>query len=149
MKVILLKDVRALGRKDDIKDVSDGYARNFLLPRGLAQAATETQVTGARQRKIARAHEAETTLKAAQELVKKLDGYELEMPVKASREGTLYAAVGIEEIRTALEKKGIGIGEASIKNNTHLKEVGEHAVTLQFPHNLEAVIRVMLAKYEK
>ena len=146
MRVILLKDVRGFGQKDDVKSVSDGYARNFLLPRGFAVAATEALLKGVEQQKSAKKHKAEMTLKATQELIKKLDGYELEIPVKASEEGTLYAGVGNEEIRNTFEKKGMEIGQATMKNNTHLKEVGEHTVTLQFPHNLEADIRVMLVK---
>lgn len=149
MKVILLKDIYSLGRKNDIKNVADGYAKNFLLARGLAVAATENLEKEATVKRAMLAKKVATTLKATEELIEKLDGMELEISAKASPEGSLYAAIGMEEIRGAFIKQKIYIGEnIKIKNSDHLKELGEHAVTLQFPHNLEADIKVIITLQE-
>lgn len=147
MKVILLKDVVSLGRKNDVKNVADGYAKNFLLARGLAVAATENLEKEAVAKRSAQAQKVATTLKATQELIKKLDGMELAISTKASPEGSLYAAIGMEEIQNAFLRQKLDLGETvKIKNSDHLKELGEHSITLQFPHNLEADIKVTLVR---
>jgi len=145
MKVILTKDVSSLGQKDDMREVADGYARNFLLPRGLAVPATSGELKAWEGRRAAREAASLVGLKQAEELVKKLDGYELEMSAEANEEGTLYSAVGSDEIIAALQKNGFAIGRARIRLEEPLKSVGEHTVTLEFSHGLEAEIRVILS----
>ena len=144
MKIILLQNVPALGQKYAVKDVADGYAGNFLLPRRLAVVATPALLKDLEQKKTTMAKVAERDESATKALVKKLDGYKLEISAKATEEGTLYAAIGIEELKAAFIKHKLDIGNATIKTGEPLKELGEHVITLQFPHNLEAEVKVML-----
>ncbi|MDP3963379.1 MAG: 50S ribosomal protein L9 [bacterium] len=144
MKVILLKDVRALGRKGDVRNVADGYARNFLIPRGLVLLATAALAAEAEKLKAARVKIAELNLQQTQALIKRLADAKVAIRAKASEEGRLYAGVGIEEIRQALTGEKIDIGNARIKGDVHLKTTGAHNVLLQLPHNLEAKITVTI-----
>lgn len=146
MKVILTKDVTSLGRKYDIKTVADGYAKNFLFPRGLAVASTPALEKEAERKKATRAASQEADLKATQELARKLEGHELELQAKASETGTLYATIGVEELKAALAKKKIDIGNARIKSGESLKELGRHAVSLQLPHAIEATLTASIIR---
>jgi len=150
MKVILLKDVPNLGRKNDVKTVADGFARNFLFPKQMARAATEQAVKEAVQRKSAKAKKQELDLKETEELIKKIDGMDVEIESRSSEAGTLYAGIGFDEIREAFEKKKIDISGSVLKGDPEIKEVGEYELVLQFPHNLEADVRLsIVAKAEQ
>ncbi|MDO8557656.1 MAG: 50S ribosomal protein L9 [bacterium] len=146
MKVILIKDVLSLGKKYDLKTVADGYARNFLLPRGLAVFSTPVLMKDAERKKAAIITSQETDLKTTQELARQLDGYALEIHAKAAEEGTLYATVGIEELKSAFAKKKIDIGNARLGSGELLKELGKHSVILNLPHAIEVKINVVVVK---
>jgi len=145
MKVILLKDIPLLGQKSDVKDIKDGYARNFLLPRKLAIAATPVLIAETELQKAARKQQKELNLQETKNLVKKLAHMRIDIAAKASEEGSLYAGVGFGEIRVELAKQHIDISTARMKDEMHIKKVGEHSVTLQFPYNLEAEIVVSIS----
>lgn len=145
MRIILTKDVPALGQKDDLKTVADGYARNFLLPRGLAMPASEAAIRAWEERKKTREAESAENLKHVEELVKKLNGYELGMTVKANEEGTLYSAIGASEVIAALKAKGFEMARAVARLAEPLKSLGKYEAALEFPDKLEARITVILA----
>lgn len=137
MKVILLKDVKNLGRQGDIKDVALGYARNYLVPQGLVEEATEKAIAEAQAKKAKKEEQAEKDLVAAEEIVKNLEGQTVEVSAKASEEGTLYAALPASKVITALKDKGFEIKKDQL-NISHVKEVGEHEITINLDHGLEA-----------
>lgn len=104
MKVILLADVKKLGKKDQTIEVSDGYANNFLFPRRLAVQVTKKSVEVLANQQEER-RENEARLKAeAQELAKTLDTYTLEFKVKTGREGKLFGAISLKQVADELEK---------------------------------------------
>lgn len=144
MKVILLQNVENLGNQWEVKEVSAGYARNFLIPKGLAKPAIEKDIKEA-ERKLAEAQaKAETDLKQTEEFAAKLDGYEVKIRVKVGEEGQLFAQVSGKQIASALEADGFQISHKQIKISTPIKEIGEFPVTLEFDHGLEAEIRVIV-----
>jgi large subunit ribosomal protein L9 len=147
MKVILLKDVPGTGRKGEIKQVADGYARNFLIKKNLARVAT-TEVVGkivAKEEKIVKTNKKE--LQESQKNASKLDGREIEIIEKASEEGNLYAAVNANKIVKEVKKQlGVDIKSKQVKIETPIKELGEHEVCLTFSQGLEADLRVIVSE---
>lgn len=141
MKVILLRPVEKLGREGDIKEVAVGYARNYLIPHGLADEATPDLVAQMSKRRDRQRHGAELELAQVEALAAKLQGSEISITAKASPEGTLYASVSPAKIASALEAKGLGVSKEQIAAG-HLKAVGDHEVIVSLPHGLESTITV-------
>ncbi len=105
MKVVLLQDVKDIGKKDQVVTVSDGYARNFLLPRKLAKEATASAMSDVKAKESARAHHKQEEINAANELKAKLDGKEVTIKAKAGKEGKLFGAVTSKDVADAIKKQ--------------------------------------------
>ncbi len=147
MKVILTKDVPGTGYKGEIKEVSDGYARNFLLPRKMAQLATKGAVKDLELSQAKKKKKMEVELKSFQKLAGKLDGKEIELNVKASEGGKLYAAISAKEIIEAVKKQlKVDISEKQVNFPSPIKDTGTHQVEIQFGHGLEATITATVSK---
>lgn len=144
MRVILLKDIKNLGRKNEIKNVSDGYARNLLLPRKLAAIATVAEVKKVEEKKAEEKLRAEKDLEKNQEIVAKMEGLEIEIMAKTDKEGNLYAALSPAQISKALQAKGFEIKKGQVKIDEPIKEIGEAEVVIEFPHGLEAKIKIIV-----
>ena len=144
MRVILLKDVEKLGKKGEIKAVADGYARNFLIPNKLAVLATKSELAKLEEQKKIEAQKAEEELLHFQEIASQVDGLEIEMPAKVSEDGKLFGAVTPSQITEKLKEKGFDIGKEQVKLESPIKEIGEYEATVEFPHNLEAKIKVIV-----
>lgn len=144
MKIILLKDVEKLGKKDEIKNVADGYARNFLIPKKLAVLATENELKKLEARKKIEAQKAEEELKIYQEIASNIDGIELEIPAKVSEDGRLFGAITAARISDLLKQKNFDIGPKQIKIDKPIKELGEYEATIEFPHGLESKIKIII-----
>ena len=143
MKVILLKDVEKLGQKGEIKKVADGYARNFLIPNKLAILATKPELVKLEEEKRKEAEKAEVELKTYQEIASQIDGLELEIPVKISEEGKLFGAVATSQIVEQIKEQGFEIKKEQIK------ELGEYEAVIEFPHNLETKMKVLVVEETK
>lgn len=144
MKVILLKDVENLGKKDDVKEVADGYARNFLIPGKLVKIATPSALEELEKEKELAEQKAEQDLKAVEELVSQIEGLEIEVLVKVDETGKLYGSINEIEISRIFKEKGFEIKKNQIKILQPIKEVGEHPITLNFDHGLEAEIKLIV-----
>ena len=104
MKVILKQDVKSIGKKDEIHEVSDGYARNFLFPRGLAAVADADAVNTARTKSEAKAHHEAEAKAAAEELAAKIKGQIVSVKVKGGASGKLHGKVTAKEVAEQLYK---------------------------------------------
>ena len=144
MRVILLRDVENLGKKYDIKKVKDGYARNFLIPQGLAKPATETALIWLETQKEIEAKKAEEELKKIQEKATAIDGQELIIPVKIGEEGQLFESITSQKISEKLKELGFEIKKTQIDLPKPIKELGEFPIKIKFEHNLEAEIKVIV-----
>jgi len=144
MKVILLKDVKNLGKKGEVKKVADGYGRNFLIPQKLAVLATAEEINKLNQQKEIENRQAEEELAHFQALAGEIDGLELEITAKTSKEGKLFGALEASQITQALAQRGFKVDKKQIKLENPIKETGEYEVTIEFPHNLEAKIKVIV-----
>ncbi len=149
MKVVLLEDVEKLGKKFEVKEVSDGYARNYLIPKGLAKPATKEVLEWVKIQKEIKEKKAEQELKRVQEMATKVDGQEVVIPVKVGEEGQLYESVGVQKIWEELKKLGFGLKKNQIELEKPIKELGEFPVKVKFDHNLEAEIKVIVVEEEE
>lgn len=126
MKVVLLKDVAKVGRKDEIKEISDGYALNFLIPRGLAVQATAQKVAEVQKRRAAEGLAKEVHTGEIISILKKVNGTRVVMKAKANEQGHLFKALRKEDIAEAA-----GIESSLIADQgTAIKQTGEHTVRL-------------------
>lgn len=148
MKVILLQDVKKLGKKWEVKNVSDGYARNYLFPNKLAKIATKESLKKIEESIEKQEETANEELKKIEETASSIDGYELMLEEKADNTGNLYAAVKEDKIVKALKSKGFNIKKDFVKLENPIKETGEHDVPLEFDHGLEAEIKVIIEPKE-
>ena len=148
MKVILMKDVPKVGLKGETKEVSDGYARNYLFAQNLAVQATVQAVASVKKEKQVAERKEERGMKEAGEMAKKLEAYQLRLQEKANDSGGLYAAVTADTIAKGLKKAGHEITSAMVDLQEPIKELGEHELTLNLPHGFEARISVEIT-YKK
>lgn len=146
MKVILLKDVEKLGQKGEVKKVADGYGRNYLIPNKLAILATKSELAKLEEEKKVETEKAEEELKVYQEIASQIDGLELEIPVKIAEEGKLFGAVTANQIAEKIKEQGFEIKKEQIKLEGPIKELGEYETTIEFPHNLEVKIKVIVVE---
>ncbi len=146
MKVILLQNVSGTGEKGEVKEVSDGYARNFLLQKGLARQATSEALASLKMTEEKKKRENEKELALAQKLAGKLDGAEIEVKGKVSAGGTLYAAIKAETMTQGIKKQfNLTVSPSQIKFTAPIKDVGEHHARIELGHGLEADITVIVS----
>ena len=144
MKVILVKDVENLGKKYDVKEVKNGYGRNFLLPQKLAKAATKKALKWLEDQKEVINKEAEEELKMAQELASNLDGVEVAISVKIGEEGQLFESINNQKIAEKLKEMGFELKKSQIKLTEPIKELGEFPIKVGLEHNLEVEISLII-----
>ena len=114
MKVVLRQDVKNIGKKDEMHEVSDGYARNFLLPRGLAVAADSAAVNEVKTKAAAKQHHEAEIRAAAVELAGKIDGRKVVIRTKGGQSGKLFGAITVKDIAAALTSEGIDIDKRKL-----------------------------------
>jgi len=144
MKVILLQDVEKLGKKGEVKEVANGYARNFLIPNKLVVLATEPELKKLEEQKEIETQKAEEELLYFQGIASQVDGLEIEIAVKVGEEGKLFGAVTASQIAEKLKEKGFGIEKEQVKLEAPIKELGEYEAVVEFPHNLETKIKIIV-----
>lgn len=146
MKVILLQNIKGIGQIGDIKDVNDGYGRNFLLPRKMAKTATAQSIKESEVLKKKLKEILELEHKKALEIADKLKDVTLEVTEKANASGKLFAAVGRKEIAAKLKQvSGYDVAEDSIVIQEHaIKTTGEHTVVLELTQDVKPEIKVIV-----
>jgi large subunit ribosomal protein L9 len=148
VKVILRDDVNGVGKRGDIVDVADGYARNFLVPRGLAMKATAGASAQAASMRRARDVKDASLRAAAEEIATKLVPTRISVAVRAGAEGRLFGSVTTTDIAEAvLAQTGIEIDRRDLRLDEPIKSVGEHLVParlhpeVEFPISLDVVAK--------
>lgn len=145
MKIVLLKDVEKVGKKYEVKEVADGYGRNFLIPQGLAKPATDEALEWSRLQKEIQEKKAEEDLKKSQNTASALDGQEVMLDVKVGPEGQLFESINSQKIVEKLKEMGFEIKKSQVELADPIKETGEYGVKIKLDHNLEAEIRVIVS----
>lgn len=125
MKVILLQDVKGHGKADDIVEVNDGYARNFLFKKNLALEATPANLNSIKIKKNAEAAKAERELEEAREVGARLKDQIFTLPVKCGEGGRLYGAITSMDVAAVLEKSGYTVDKRNITIKTQIKNLGD------------------------
>ena len=139
MKIIFLKDVKNVGRRGEIKEVSDGYAKNFLLPRGIAELATTEIINNINQARIA----TEKGVAKKQEKIKRLESeVVLEFKLKTGKKGEAYGSVTREDIIGALQQKNYS--DIEIQLLKPLKQLGEHTVDIIYGNNATGKLNIII-----
>lgn len=147
MKVILQKDVKDVGKVGDLVNVSEGFARNFLIPRKLAAVATEGRVHEYEHLKRLAEVKKKKAVAERQELLKKLNGVSVKFKVAAAAEGDkIFGSVTTSDISKELEKAGFSVDRRDIHLAEHIKVLGNHKATVRMGEGLEASIQVVVER---
>ena len=143
MKVLLIKDVKSLGKKGEVKEVKDGYGKNFLIGKGFARAATAEILAQHAQDELIVAENLEKEVNALKAIAAKLDKCEIIITKKLGQNGHLFGAVTKDEVATALkEQHGIEIDKKHINEKSAIKTIGEHDLDFKLGHGLHATLHV-------
>ncbi|OEF99667.1 50S ribosomal protein L9 [Vulcanibacillus modesticaldus] len=142
MKVIFLQDVKGKGRKGDIKEVAEGYARNFLFPRGLAKEATSSSIKEVNAFKKSEEKRRAAELQSAQELAAKLEKMTIKITSKAGDNGRLFGAVTSKQIAEALKKEDIVIDKRKILLDEPIRSLGYTQVMVKLHPKVTATLKV-------
>lgn len=142
MKVILLEDVRGSGKAGDVANVSDGYARNMLIPRGLAVEATAQNIKQLEKKKEAMAKKFEEDKAAALEMKKKLEEVTVEVRTKAGKDGKVFGSVTSKDIAEALQAMGFDVDKKKIQLDSPIKATGMTDVNVKLFTEVSGKVKV-------
>ncbi len=147
MKVILLSDVKNVGKKGEVKEVADGYARNFLIKNGKAMIANEKGLADLAKQKEEDRKAFEEQKAQAEVLKGKVEQLTLEFPVKVGKEGRTFGSVSTKEITEELQKKyGITVDKKKFIDNGPFREIGAHKVKVELFKGVIAQLNVKLTE---
>jgi large subunit ribosomal protein L9 len=147
MKLLLEQDVKGAGKKGEIVDVSDGYARNFLLPRKLATPADAQAVNAANISKSAAAHKKFQAGLAARELAKQLEGAVVTVKAKVGENGHLFGSITGKEVAAAIsEQKNVDIDKKKVALSEPIRSLGEYTIRVSLYENTFAMVKVVVEK---
>ena len=139
MKIILLQDVKPLGKKGDVVEVSDGYGKNFLIKKGMAKAATAENVHEAQQKKESAAFHKAEEVKALKALAEELNGKTVSVKIKTGENGKLFGSITAQHVAAALAEAGYDIDKKKIKMDT-VKALGAFKAEIRLMENVSAQI---------
>ena len=142
MKVILKADVKGSGKKGDILEVSDGYAKNFLLKKGLAEIATPGGINETEQKRTAEAYHKAENVKALKELAEKMNGAEVTVPIRAGENGKVFGSVTTAQIASALAEAGYEVEKKRITVKEPIKNIGVYEVDVRFMEGVITKVKV-------
>ena len=145
MKVILMTDVPALGHRGETRDVANGYARNFLLPRKLAVPATPANLKNVEHLKRQRAKEEDRALEVAKATAARIEALTLTVTARASEDGRLYGSVSAQDVVEFLERHQVPVEKRRVQLEEPIKAVGEYKVPVRLHGDVTASLTVSVA----
>lgn len=147
MKIILLEDVKSLGKAGDIVEVSNGYARNMLLPKKLGVEASTKNLNDLKLKKAHEEKVAAENLAQAKELGEKIENARIEIPIKAGENGKVFGSVSSKEIAEAVKDQlGVELDKKKILLSSPIKELGDHTIQVKLHPKVTAGIVVSVIK---
>lgn len=148
MKVILLDDVAKLGRRGEVRDVSDGYARNFLIPKKLALGASAGNMKNLEHIKVQANAKADRVKSDAEAMRQRIEALVLEERRQASEEGKLFGSVTSQDIADFLDKHGVKVERRRIHLEEPIKTLGETTVPIRLHQDVTAQFKVSVVRSE-
>ena len=143
MKILLIKDVKGLGKAGEIKNAKDGYARNFLIPKGFAKLATDDVIKEWQEEQKRKEEELKKEIEKLNELKEKIENVTLHIKHKLGANGQLYGAITNKEIAEHLKEHGIEIDKKHI-DMKQIKAVGEYNVDIKLGHGIHANLKLVV-----
>ena len=144
MKVLLCEDIKKLGWLGDIVEVNEGYARNYLLPQGLAKVATEGNIRSIAKEKGKRAEERLWERRRIEKAAEAVNGAEAVLAARANEQGVLFGSITEPMVAANLRAQGFEVADEIVKLPEHIKDLGTHEVTLRFADDVTATVRVVV-----
>lgn len=144
MKVLLTADVKPHGKKGEIVEVNDGYARNFLIKKGLAKEASAQIINEVNQKNKAEAHRKELERQAAEALTKELDGKTFKVAIQCGENGKMFGSVTAKEIAEAITVAGYDIDKKKVVLKDPIKSMGVYSVELKTYANMQATVSIVV-----
>lgn len=144
MKVILLKDIKKLGKKFEVKDVSSGYARNLLLPNGSAIIADKESLKRLEDQKMIEIKKTEEKQKENEEIIKELNNKTIKIETKIGEEGQLFESINEQKISDKLKEMDFNVDKSEIEIDEPIKHQGEYLVKIKLGNNLETKIKIIV-----
>lgn len=143
MKIVLMQDVKALGRKGEIKDVADGYARNFLIPKGLAVPATEGNLRALEQERVLKERHEIQEEAEARAIAARLEGLHLVVRAKAGESGRLFGSITGKDVAEAIRRQTqIELDRKKIDLPEGLKKLGRYQIPIRLYRGVSVEIEV-------
>lgn len=142
MEVILKEDVKKLGTEGEVVEVADGYARNYLFPRGLAVKATKGKKKQIKHKKKKKKQKEEQRIEDARKMAKELEKEKFQFPVKAGENGRLFGSVTTKDIAESVNGAGYDIDKREIDLDDNIKELGIHKVPVKIYKNVSADLKI-------
>ena len=142
MQVILTQNVPKLGKRGELKEVRDGFAQNFLIPRGLARTVSQDSLANLEAERRAAVRTQQESLRESQRLAAALEQAEVKIVAKAGEGGKLFGSITKTRVAEALQAQGLGIKKDQVCLADPIRELGGHRVTIELPHGLEAEVEV-------
>jgi len=143
MKILLIKDVKGLGKAGEIKNAKDGYARNYLIPKGFAKLATDEVIKKWQEEQKKKEEELKKELARLNEIKEKIENITLVIKHKLGANGQLYGAITNKEVAEELKTKGIEIDKKHIEMK-QIKTVGEYEVDVKLGHGIHAKLKLVV-----
>src|SRR3989344_72102 len=144
MKVILLKDIPKVGRKNEVKDVSEGFARNFLIRQNLAKSATDGAVKTLSREQKQKENAKDQERKKYMSLVDKLNLLEVVFRTKMGEKGKAFGSINVAKIQEELRRLGVTVEKEWIQLDDPIKTTGEHRVVIKFPGKVTGEVKVLV-----
>lgn len=142
MKIILLQDVKGQGKKGEVVDVNEGYARNFLIKKGLAEIATASKLNDINMKKSAADFHKAEEIKATKELAKEISGKNFTVKIKAGQAGKVFGSVTGANISDALKAAGYDVDKKKVALSAPIKTLGNYDVDLKLMEGISAKIKI-------
>ncbi len=149
MKVLLVNDVDRLGWLGEVVEVATGYARNYLLPQGLAKVPTEANIKALAEEKRRRAEQRLADRRRLEAAAAAVDGAEAVIAAKANELGHLFGSVTAGQIAANLRQQQFEVADEVVQLGEHIKRVGTHTVELRFADDLTATVNVIVVAEKK
>lgn len=146
MKVILLEDIEKIGKKNEVKEVKDGYARNFLIPQGLVKPATENTLKRLEELKEQEKEKDKEELEETQKIANQLESTDIIIPVRIGDKGQLFEKITEQKVSEKLKELGFEVKKNQVDLEAPIEELGEFQVKIKLDHNLESEITITITE---